>query len=154
MASLMFISPQCGHLMRSSGSSAPHFTHFSATAGLIIPHAGHVLGVEAAAGLKHMGLFPFSRAKADIPNDKLFGDSSLRASSGWRQALRRRSPPVLISFPILFRELAKLCGGRVRPSSPQARQQAHILWRLPSNAAGKPECRPPPRGQHTDRNTR
>jgi len=50
----MFISPQCGHWMRSSGSSAPHLTHFSATAGLIMPHSGQVLGLEAAAGLKHM----------------------------------------------------------------------------------------------------
>ena len=57
VASLMFISPQCGHLMRSSGNSAPHFTHFSATAGLIIPHSGHVFGVDAAAGLKHMVSF-------------------------------------------------------------------------------------------------
>ncbi len=54
MAPAMFISPQCGHLIRSSGSSAPHFTHFSATEGLIMPHSGHVFGVEAAAGLKHM----------------------------------------------------------------------------------------------------
>ena len=38
-------------------ASAPHLTHFSATAGLIMPHAGQVFGVDAAAGLKHMSSF-------------------------------------------------------------------------------------------------
>ena len=50
----IFISPQPGHLMRSSSNSVPHLIHFSAIAGLIIPQLEHVFGVEAAAGLKHI----------------------------------------------------------------------------------------------------
>ena len=87
VAPAMFISPQCGHLMRSSGSSTPHLMHFSATAGLIMPHAGHVFGVDAAAGLKHMVRPSFSScirnrieagdAKTASPANPFYGMSNV-----------------------------------------------------------------------------